>query len=373
MQRQEGGIGTIRRAMVGALSMAILAFPAVAEAGGAVSKAAAFKTQVRQTGAFVRAHAKAQESNPRELGGFIFQPSTMLEGPFITNHVRIATGMGVLRQRGVKPESQTPGAPAAYNLRIGAFHQHTSVGVALTPKVGLGLDGGIIGYGGANSQTTLQVGSGVGFEARPGIKFGLVNNQNYGIALAMRAYGRAAQAMGSRVDAMAQQVGTQKALNTVEVQRTQMSSLGGGLSLSAAKSIGRHAGVQVEIGGEGARAMSGNAIQGRVESHPRTLYAGTAASIDLSPIAPVGAMIEYRMDRSVIPVAASSKAGVSAGDVGHSNMHRMSAGLYYTASKNLVLGAVGTYGLARGNMPGAPATHRPARIMGGQLTVGYYF
>jgi len=262
-------------------------------------------------------------------------------------------------------------------LRLGAFQQRTSIGVALAPRVSLGLDGGIMTWGGANSQSALQVGSGIGFDARPGLKIGLVNNQNYGIALALRAYGTAAQAMGSRpasaISALAQQAGAQKSLSTVGAGRVDMSSLGGGLSISAAKSLGRHAGLQFEIGGEGSRVRSGNAFEGRLDSRPRTLYTGAAASIDLSPIAPVVAMFEYRMDRSVIPVAASSKEGVAVGDVGHSNMHRMSAGLYYTARKNLVLGAVGSYGLVFGNMAGAPAMKTPARIMGGGLTMGYYF
>ncbi|MBK9259280.1 MAG: hypothetical protein IPM54_05530 [Polyangiaceae bacterium] len=364
--------------------MAILAFPAMAGASGAqsaarVSTPAQISTQVRQTGtgALSTTQVKSLEGNPRALGGFVFQPPTMLEGPFITSHIRTETAMGAVRQRAVKPDVQIPGAPTSYDLRVGALQQRTSVGVALSPNLSLGLDGGVTSYGGMNSPSALQAGSGVAFDARPGIKVGLVNDQDDGIAVALRAYGMAAQVMGSRpagiIEARAQRGVTQQAVNAVEAGRVEMSLVGGGVSLSAAKNIGRHAGVQVEIGGEGSRVTGGNAIQGRIDSQPRTLYAGTAASIDLSPIVPVGAMVEYRMDRSVVPVAASSKADVTAGDTGQSNMHRVSAGLYYTARSNLVLGVAGTYGLARGNMPSAPATPKPARIAGGRLTVGYYF
>lgn len=364
MQKRDERIGTIRRAMASALSLSILGFPAVA---------AADNTQVTARAAPQQATAK---ENPRALGGFVFQPPATLEGPFITNHIRMETGLGALQKDAVEPEVSIPGAPATYDLRLGFLQQRANVGLALTPNLSLGLDGNIIGYGGANNQSALMIGSGVGFEARPSFKIGLVNEQNIGVAVSVRAYGIASRAMGlspaGMLDVKAGLAGTQRAADTAE-RGLDMNALGGGVSMSAAKNIGKFVGVQMEVGGEGSRVTGGKAGQARIDAPARTLYAGTAASVDLSPIAPVGAMLEYRIDSSVISGIANTKASASTGEEMRSNMHRMSAGVYYTARENLVLGAVGTYALARGNAPGASAVAGPARVAGGRLTVGYYF
>lgn len=394
MHRQDGGIGTIRRAVAGALSMAILAIPAVAAAGGVQPTAQTSRAQVQSQ---VRTRVKVVKvqkvqvrqreltaiENPRALGGFVFQPPATLGGPFITNHIRVDTSMGMVKKDAVTPHIEIPGGPATYDLRLGAIQERASVGIALTPRLGLNLDGAITSFGGSNSQSALHVGSGVAFEARPGLKIGLVNDQNRGIAVGMQAYGIAVQAMGmspaGMISGMAKQASSllqgqaQLGADITEGARIDKSMLGGGMSLSAAKNIGKHVGLQMEVGGEASRVAGGNAVQGRIEATPRTIFAGTAASIDLSPIVPVGAMLEYRLDHSVIPVVESSSARVSAGDVGRSTMHRLSGGLYYTARKNLALGVAGTYGLARGKMPGAPSTGKPAQLVGGRLTVGYFF
>lgn len=332
------------------------------------------------SGAQATAQAAPQEvpaQNPRALGGFVFQPPTTLEGPFITNHIRSETSLGALKMDTVKPEVASPGAPATYDLLLGTLQQRTNVGLALMPNLSLGLDSNITGYGGANRQSALQVGSGVGFEARPSFKFGLVNEQNAGVAISVRAYGIAARTMGMRpagmINGKERQTGTQRAADTAAGSRVDVNALGGGVSMSAAKNIGQFVGLQMEVGGEGSRITGSKAPHARIDAPARTLYAGTAASVDLSPFAPVGAMLEYRMDHSVISGLTNTKASASTGETMRTNMHRMSAGVYYTARENLVLGAVGTYGLARVNASGAHATAGPARFASGRLTVGYYF
>jgi hypothetical protein len=289
----------------------------------------------------------------------------------------------MVKKNGVTPHAAIPGATDKYNLRIGAVEQRLSVGLALAPNLSLGLGGAIVSYGGANGQSAFHAGSGVAFDARPNLKVGLVNDKNLGIAVAVQGYGIAARGMGMRpaglVEGLARMVrprAQQVQLRGVDIAaggRVDTRVLGAGLGLSAAKNIGKHVGVQKEVGGEASRVASKDAAQGSVRASSRTVFAGTAASVDLAPIAPVGAMVEYRMDHSVIPVTESSKANVSAGDVGRVSMHRMSAGLYYTARKNLALGVSGTYGLAFAKMPGTPSTGKPAQFTSGRLTLGYYF
>jgi hypothetical protein len=383
MQKQDGGMGTLRRTVSGALSIAILACPAMVAAGDALPTAQGSGAQVRQTRAQVNVQAKQRKAeareNPRALSGFVFQPPMMLEGPFVTNHVRVDTGMGMLRQDGVASDGTIPGAPATYDLRLGALEGRTSLGFALTPKLGLRLDGSILAARGANSQSGLHLGSAVAFEVSPGLKFGLVNNQDLGIAVALRAYGIASQSMGMRPTVMSDGSTTQGrtlAKNTapsVTMAHSETSMAGGGVSLSAAKNIGKHVGAQMEVGSEISRNVVTDTVDGRVGTNTRTIFAGTAASMDLSPIAPVGAMVEYRIDHSVTPVIESTDASVSTGTVGRSIMHRMSAGLFYTAQKNLALGVVGTYGLVRGTALGATSMGKPAHLAGGRLTLGYFF
>ncbi|MRG90899.1 hypothetical protein [Polyangium spumosum] len=369
----------LRRAMVGAFSLAIPTIPTVVMAGDAQPAAQTSRVQVTANAAQPK---PAPLANPRALGGFVFQPPTTLESPFITNHVRIETGAGLLMQNAVKPEIATPGAPATYDLRLGALQQRVNVGVALTPDLSLGFDGGVMGYAGTNAQSALQVGSGVGVEARPALKIALVNDQDAGFAMSVRAYGTAMRAMGVRPAATDKRVVTTqqtsqtskpRAVGAAAGSNVDVSALGGGVSLSAAKNIGRFVGVQMELGGEVSRVMSGHATQTRASAYPHTVYAGTAASVDLSPIAPVGAMVEYRIDHSMISTDSTSNAAASMGDVARANMHRVSAGVYYTARQNLVLGAVGTYGLAQGHVPGPSATSGQAQFAGGRFTVGYFF
>ncbi|UQA58748.1 hypothetical protein [Polyangium aurulentum] len=266
---------------------------------------------------------------------------------------------------------------------MGALEGRTSLGFALTPKLGLRLDGSILAARGANTQSALHLGSSVAFDVSPGLKFGLINDQERGIAVGLRAYGIASQAMGMRptVMVMSDGVTTQRpslaqAKDTapiVTMAHTETSTAGGGISASAAKNIGKHVGAQMEVGGELSRVVVTDTVDGRVGASTRTIFAGTAASVDLSPIAPVGAMVEYRFDHSVTPVIESTDPSVSTGTVGRSNMHRMSAGIFYTAQENLALGVVGTYGLTHGAALGATSMGKLAHVAGGRLTVGYFF
>jgi hypothetical protein len=313
------------------------------------------------------------------VSGFVFQPPMSLEGPFVTNHVRVDTGMGMLRQNGAASEGTIPGAPSTYDLRVGALEGRTSLGFALTPNLGFRLDGSILAARGANTQSALHLGSSVAFDVSPGLKFGLVNDQDRGIAVGLRAYGIASQAMGMRPTVMSDVSTTQgpsqykDTAPIVTMAHTETSTAGGGISASAAKNIGKHVGAQMEVGGEVSRVVVTDTVDGRVGANTRTIFAGTAASVDLSPIAPVGAMVEYRFDHSVTPVIESTDPSVSTGTVGRSNMHRMSAGVFYTAQKNLSLGVVGTYGLTHGAALGATSMGKLAHVAGGRLTVGYFF
>jgi hypothetical protein len=368
---------------------------ASASAQGASAQARAHVRAQAQVG--IEQGVTASITSPRELGGFVFQPPALLEGPFIASQISMDTSAGMLKKDAVTPRSAIPGGPATYDKRVGALQHHVRLGYALLPNLGLGLDATATMIGGANNQSALQVGNVVAFDLRPSAKIGLLNDQQHGIAVGVRAYGIAVRAMGMRpaglIDGAAREARSilqepariaclvrgdaacalRGGADIAEGARIDKSMLGGGLSVSAAKNIGQYVGVQVEIGGEASHLVGGNEVRGRVDATPRTIYAGTAASVDLAPIAPVGAMVEYRMDHTVVPVNESTNPRLAAGDVGRSEMHRVSGGIYYTAKRNLALGVVGTYGIVRGNMPGAPSTGVPARLMGGRLTVGYYF
>ena len=337
----------------------------------------------------------------RTLDGHIFQPPVLLEGPFTTSHVGIDTTLGLRVQDGGGAPATGPTRlpiPARDGQKLFLFEERLAVGVAPARGVEIGARAAFQLGAGADATSSFYYGARTGYEVRPHVAFEILRSEARGLSIGLRAGPVMAGGVRARpsglVDAMMREAGTVmrepdrilclgagdyacafRTFDGAGAMQVDERTFGIHASASAAKSFGQHVGVQAAFGAEAldTRLRGGPNLQ----SHTSPLaYSGSlAASVDLAPLAPVGAMLEAGIERGENRGLDRRNAELLGGAPIAYTTERVAAGLYYTGREALTLGFVGTYGFTHERRIDATTTSPapPLRTIGGRFALRYFF
>ncbi|HVK71563.1 MAG TPA: hypothetical protein VM694_44220 [Polyangium sp.] len=337
----------------------------------------------------------------RTLEGHRFQPPVLLEGPFTTTHVGIDTSMGLRVQDG---GGAPPAAPMGLPLpthdgqKLFLFEERLAVGIAPVRGAEIGARAAFqMGVGG-DAATTYLYGIRTGYEVRPHLGFEVLHSEVLGLSVGLRAGLVLAGGVRARpsglVDAMMREADAVmreparficlragdlgcafKTFDGAGALHVDERSFGVHALASAAKSFGQHVGIQASFGGEAldTRLRGGPGLDTRTA--PRAYAASVAASVDLAPLAPVGAMLEAGLERGENRGIDRRNAELLGAAPMAYTTERVAAGVYYTGRDALTLGFIGTYGFtqARRAAGDTASPGPPTRALGGRLAFRYFF
>ncbi|MDC3986430.1 hypothetical protein [Polyangium jinanense] len=337
----------------------------------------------------------------RTLEGHTFQPPVLLEGPFTTTHVGIDTSMGMRVQDGAGAPPTGPmrlPLPARDGQKLFLFEERLAVGIAPVRGAEIGARAVFqLGIGG-DAASTYYYGGRTGYEVRPHLGFEALHSESLGLSVGLRAGLIMAGGVRARpsglVDAMMREADAAmrdrarviclvagdlgcafKNFDGAGAMRVDERSFGVHAYASAAKSFGRHVGLQASFGGEGldTRLHGGPGLDSHMS--PRSYAASVAASVDLAPLAPLGAMFEAGLERGENRGLDRRNAELLGGAPMAYTTERVAAGVYYTGRDALTLGFVGTYGFTQARRAAGDTISPgpPTRALGGRLALRYFF
>ncbi|MDI1444733.1 hypothetical protein [Polyangium sp. 6x1] len=337
----------------------------------------------------------------RTLEGHRFQPPVLLEGPFTTSHVGIDTSMGLRVQDGAFATPTAPlrlPLPARDGQTLFLFEERLAVGIAPVRGAEIGARAAFQMTVGGDPASTYFYGGRTGYDVRPHLGFEVLHSEVLGLSVGLRAGLIMAGGVRARpsglVDAMMREADAAMrdparirclragdlgcAFTTFDgagALRVDERSFGVHARASVAKSFGQHVGMQASFGGEAldTRLHGGPNLDARMA--PRAYGASVAASVDLAPIAPVGAMLEAGLERGENRGLDRPNADLLGGAPMAYTTERVAAGVYYTGRDALTLGFVGTYGFTQERRAAGDTTtpRPPARALGGRLAFRYFF
>ncbi len=337
----------------------------------------------------------------RTLEGHTFQPPALFDGPFPQSHVGIDTSLGYRVRGGMGGAPPAPmrlPLPVRDGQKLVLFEERLTVGIAPVAGVELGARAAFQMSAGSDTPSAYFYGVRSGYEVRPHLGFELLHSEKLGASLGLRAGLVMAGGVRARpsglVDAMIREadvamrdparIGCLRAGNLgcafktfdgAGAMRVDERAFGFHASASAAKSFGRHVGVQAAFGIEGLDARLRGGADLETQSAPRSYAASVAASIDLAPVAPFGAMLEAGIERGENRGLDRRNADLLGSALAAYTTERVAAGLYYTGRDALALGLVGTYAFMQErritgdtSLPTPPSRH-----LGGRLSLRYFF
>ncbi len=337
----------------------------------------------------------------RTLSGHTFPLPLLIDHPFVATHFGVGTEVGFYSQPGLGLEyvDETGREQTfTYDANAGFLRERLALGIGLFETFELSVDADYLAFVGANEGTIFLFGGRTAYDVRPGVRGRILRASRTGTQLGGRAYAILSEGIQIQPQGLLVTLVQQIAALAASERRTTClvagdfacafpdldlaaaiqvihTRYGGGASVSAAQPLGRHVGVLGTVGLEVARARSSNVSFGNLYSTPLDFYAGVAPSLDLEPYAPIGAMVEYRVDVESIPYEENRSAGVPAG-YGETNLnHAVAAGLFYTGRRDLQLGLVLSASFLNQSAQAGPrSTVQPlAAIVTAQFTVGYFF
>jgi hypothetical protein len=327
----------------------------------------------------------------RSLKGHAFLYPALIEAPFVTSSIRLATEIGAFAQRGVSATSSidTPfvSSPVIYDRDPRFVQQHFGVGVAVSQYLGFDFDGSYAALVGGNEQSAFLYGSSSGDDLRVGTRIKILRLAGLGTQIGARVYGLLQNNTRLRPASLLEEIAREnktgtdatrneclaagdfscafaKGFSASDALRISRAQYGGGLSVSAAQPLGTRFGIIASLGADFSAAKL-TSLAGNVSSTPISVYAGLAPSVDLAPTLPLGAMLEYRILHQNESFSGSNNApGGSAG----SDQHSVAAGVYYTGRPELQLGFI-----FAGTFTTTSNTEPLTSVLSGRLSARYFF
>ena len=338
----------------------------------------------------------ARGDDARTLKGHTFRPPLSLGTVFVGTHVGLQVGLGreVTGDVHAFATSGTGGTQElVYDISQTVITGRVQAGYGLFGRAEIGIEGAYSGFIAGDQNTAILFGGQSGFDLRPGVRLVALRAPSSGTQIGLHAYGafgglsrlnpqRALSAVAENIKDIAGDVGRSACLaagdlacalgETYDVfaeMRVSRATYGGGLTAGVAQAIGKRAGLQAELGIELARASSSTRSTGDLASTPVTFHVGVAPSVDFGPAVPIGLMAEYRFDFSA--ESYSSSSGAIAATSTRTVRHGIAAGLYYTARRDLTIGAAfqGAFFSTSTDAGSLPSTS----LLSGVMTTRYYF
>lgn len=337
----------------------------------------------------------------RTLEGHTFQPPVLLDGPFTTTHMGIDTTLGLRVRDGAGAPPAGPmrlPLPARGGQEIFLFEERIAIGISPARGVEIGARGAFQMGLGANASSSYHYGARTGYDVRPHVAFELLRSDHLGVSIGLRAGLVMAEGVRARpsglvdgilreADAAMRDPPRIRCLLTGDLgcafdgfdgagaMRVDERTFGIHASASAAKSFGRHVGIQASFGAEAldTRLRGGPGLESRTS--PIAYSGALAASLDLAPFAPLGAMLEAGLERGENRGLDRPSAELVGGAPIAYTAERVAAGVYYTGREALTLGFVGTYGFTQERRIAGSTTipGPPVRTLGGRIALRYFF
>ncbi len=301
------------------------------------------------------------EFGDRTLKGHTFLYPILQEGAFNTSHFGVRQGVAVTNI------PQLPlGSVGTFDLSASGLVQNFDLGLRLLSWLGLyGTAEGQV-LTGINVPSLLVVGGSFSFRGEGGGIVRIARIETTGTQLSARVFGGAGTGRDLKVlplvnallsgssslgDVVNGNVG--KYILTPKANDT----FGGSLHLGQA--LGRFIGLQAAVEGRSSRETSSPFVAASNANVDQTtavtsFMGAIGVDIDGQPAGfPLGAMAEYR--------AQVDNAAPPLGEATSTMSHRVSAGIYYTGRRNLLLGVGGVTQLNMESVTGQDAAGNPAK------------
>ncbi len=339
-----------------------------------------------------RAPPASSLDDARTRKGHRFLFPALIDAPFVTTSVRLATEIGAFAQRGVSatPAIDTPfvSSPVIYDRDPRFVQMHFGGGVALNQVFGLEFDGTYSALVGGNLESAFLYGTSSGDDLRPGARVRILRLEGLGTQIGARVHALVQHQTRVRPASLLEEVAKENRMGSnaqrseclaagdftcafaegfsaAEAARISRAQYGGGFSVSAAQPLGARFGVVATLGADFATAKLTSLVAGSVSSTPVSVHVGVAPSVDLAPTLPLGAMIEYRLLHTNESFSQSANAP---GGSFKTDQHSVAAGLYYTGRTDLQLGMI-----FAGAFTTSSSSEPLVALLTGRLAARYFF
>jgi hypothetical protein len=355
-------------------------------------------------------------ASARTLNGLTFPTAFLIDSAFVQSHIGLGVEIGRQWEYGVQPASPTSmnqmSTPDtfSYDRAVATATQYASFGVAVSDRVELGVSATYASMVSGDVNAAILFGGRTAWSLAPGARFKLFRSSQAQMALhfygnfGSSAWQNPALVVGEISNEITQIAGSSKRtacladgnlacalttagipFNAQQAAYTSQSNFGGGATLSLAAAFTASFGLQAALGLDAGYSPS-NAGGNAFASAPVIFHVGVAPSFDLGPTVPITLMAEYLFtvtNSSTVSTATDSSALSADGGSLLTLQSNITAGVYYTGRRDLVLGLLFNATFAESqstftdDSTGTSVTNTtvqpPLTRLAGQLNARYFF
>lgn len=331
-----------------------------------------------------------EETSDRALRGHLFPTPLLVDRAFVLTTAGLTSMLAVRSVPGVEVlNADGTGVPYSftYDRSLGVTAQELDVAIAIRKVVDLDL---MLRYETLlprENVSTAVFGAASSFEARPGVRVRLLRRPSSGTLLGAHAFGvfvtGARQTPAQLFAAVAKDLvgiagdGVRRScllagdlecalgsdVDPSALSKVSRSELGAGAALTLAQGFNSYVGLQVMAGFSATKATVKSPVA-EASAVPVTAIVGVAPTLDLNPIIPFGAMIEYRLRATVESAFDTTTLDHAiAATVLYTGKKELNAGLSFRA--NVTMSSV--------NFLGVNVAQPTATDLGAMASIRYFF
>lgn len=331
-----------------------------------------------------------EETSDRALRGHLFPTPLLVDRAFVLTTAGLTSMLAVRSVPGVEVlNADGTGVPYSftYDRSLGVTAQELDVAIAIRKVVDLDLAIRYETLLPRENVSTAVFGAASSFEARPGVRVRLLRRPSSGTLLGAHAFGvfvtGARQTPAQLFAAVAKDLvgiagdGIRRScllagdlecalgsdVDPSALSKVSRSEMGAGAALTLAQGFNSYVGLQVMAGFSATKATVKSPVAD-ASAVPVTAIVGVAPSLDLNPIIPFGAMIEYRLRATVESAFDTTTLDHAiAATVLYTGRKELNAGLSFRA--NVTMSSVKFFGVS--------VAQPTATDLGAVASIRYFF